>query len=141
MARRGEPDLSGMYASVAVGATVIGSLMVHIPGAIAAARDGARLQAMHANSHQLFAQVNELLDRLDEHRQLKYVDEVEIRAIEALIRYHDLFEEICETETDGFAFVARLRKLAVAIINKIAELDGEAELNARLALSMLDLDR
>lgn len=141
MARRGEPDLSYMYASVAVGATVIGSMLTHLPGVVAAARDEARFHTMQANGRQLIAQVDELLDRLAEHRQSKYVGDVETKAIEAELDFAEEFEVICDTETNGFVFVDRLRYLAFSIIDKIAELDAEAELNARLSLAMLDIHR
>lgn len=137
MARKGEPDLSMMYASTAIAGTVIASGMINLAHAVREARweraenriltqNEQRLAELQINLSKLTSQVKMFLDRLDDRRRNIYSGATEIAAFEAQLGFEIHFET-CQNVGDGFKRAELLRGLAIRVRDRIDELDDEAD--------------
>ncbi|KAB2655106.1 hypothetical protein F9K94_21350 [Brucella tritici] len=149
MARKGEPDLSMLYASVAVGGTVIASGLTNLAHGIREARwertenrilaqNEQRLAELKTNLVQLTAQVQMFLDRLDDRRRNIYSGSTEIAAFEAQLGFEIHFETY-RNVSDGFKRAELLRGLAIRIRDKIDELDDQADAEVLALLNAIDV--
>lgn len=149
MARKGEPDLSMMYASTAIAGTVIASGMINLAHAVREARwertenrilaqNEQRLAELKTNLTKLTAQVKMFLDRLDDRRRNVYSGATEIAAFEAQLGFEIHFETY-RNVSDGFKRAELLRGLAIRIRDRIDELDDEADAEVLALLNAIDV--
>ncbi|MEN3145260.1 hypothetical protein ABDF71_25040 [Ochrobactrum sp. WV_118_8] len=147
MARKGEPDLSMMYASTAIAGTVIASGMINLAHAVREARwertenkilaqNEARLAELKTNLTKLTSQVKMFLDRLDERRRNVYIGAAVFSAIEAHLGFQAHFEVFSGVE-NGFTRAELLRGLAIRIRDKIDELDEQSDEEAIALLNAI----
>lgn len=148
MARKGEPDLSMMYASTAIAGTVIASGMINLAHAVREARweraenriltqNEQRLVELKANLSKLSSQIKMLLDRLDDRRRNIYSGAIEIAAFEAQLGFEIHFETY-QNVGDGFKRAELLRGLAIRIRDRIDELDNEADSEVLALLNAIE---
>lgn len=149
MARKGEPDLSMMYASTAIAGTVIASGMINLAHAVREARwertenkilaqNEARLAELKTNLTKLTSQVKMLLDRLDDRRRNVYSGATEIAAFEAQLGFEIHFETY-RNVSDGFKRAELLRGLAIRIRDRIDELDDQADAEVLALLNAIEV--
>ena len=149
MARKGEPDLSMMYASTAIAGTVIASGMINLAHAVREARwersenkilaqNEQRLAELKTNLTKLTSQVKMFLDRLDDRRRNIYSGAAEIAAFEAQLGFEIHFEAY-RNVSDGFKRAELLRGLAIRIRDRIDELDDEADAEIFALLNAIDV--
>lgn len=147
MARKGEPDLSMMYASTAIAGTVIASGMINLAHAVREARwertenrilaqNAARLAELKTNLAELTAQVKMLLDRLDDRRRNVYIGTAVFSAIEAHLGFQAHFEVYSGVE-NGFTRAELLRGLVIRIRDRIDELDEQSDEEAIALLNAI----
>lgn len=147
MARKGEPDLSMLYASVAVGGTVISSGLTSLAHGIREARwertenrilaqNEQRLAELKANLTKLTAQVKMFLDRLDDRRRNVYIGTAVFSAIEAQLGFQAHFEVYSGVE-NGFTRAELLRGLSIRIRDRIDELDEQSDEEAIALLNAI----
>jgi len=149
MARKGEPDLSMMYASTAIAGTVIASGMINLAHAVREARweraenriltqNEQRLVELKANLSKLSSQIKMLLDRLDDRRRNIYSGAIEIAAFEAQLGFEVHFETY-RNVSDGFKRAELLRGLAIRIRDRIDELDDQADAEVLALLNAIEV--
>lgn len=140
MARKGEPDLSMMYASTAIAGTVIASGMINLAHAVREARwdiqeakilarNEQRATLLKATFPELKLQFNLLLDRLDKRRRDVYFGATEMAAFEAQLEFEASYGEY-QNVSNGFSLANLLRELTLKLRDRIDELDAQAESEA-----------
>ncbi len=148
MARKGEPDLTSMYAAVGVSGAVIASGMINLAHAIREARwehQESKIQArnqhrqavMTATLPELKAQFKTLLDRLDERRRDVYIGASELAAFEAHLSFEAQYDAY-QSVKNGFVLANLLRDLTLQLRDRIDELDDQAEAEANALLESIE---
>lgn len=148
MARKGEPDLSMMYASTAIAGTVIASGVINLAHAVRGTRweraenkilaqNEQRLAELKTNLSKLTSQVKMFLECLDDRRRNIYSGATEIAAFEAQLGFEIHFETY-RNVSDGFKRAELLRGLTIRIRDRIVELDDEADAEVLVLLKAID---